>query len=118
MKKRIFPIMKTLIAAYAFTAVLLVLSAFIMYKMQLDELQVRLFVILTYGVSAIAGGFIYGKIKGCKRVLNGALAGILYFAVLLLVSCAVNRGFEESLGRNMLSFAVCMTGGIIGGIIS
>ena len=118
MKKNVFGIFKTLIVAYALTGVLLLLSAFLMYKMQLGELQVRLFVILIYGVATIVGGFVFGKIKGSKRVLNGALIGILYFVVLMAISCIINGGFENSLGKNMISMAICAVGGIIGGIIS
>ena len=44
--------------------------------------------------------------------------GVLYFAVLLLISCIANGGFESGLGKNMISLAICMVGGIIGGIIS
>ena len=118
MKRNIFGILKTLIASYVLTGILLVLSAFLMYKMQLGELQIRLFVILIYGVATIAGGFIYGKIKGCKRVLNGALIGALYFVLLILISCIANGGFESGIGKNLISLAICVVGGIIGGIIS
>ena len=118
MKRNIFGILKTLIASYVLTGILLVLSAFLMYKMQLGELQIRLFVILIYGVATIVGGFLYGKIKGCKRVLNGALIGALYFVLLILISCIANGGFESGIGKNMISLSICVVGGIIGGIIS
>ena len=118
MKRNIFGVLKTLIASYVLTGILLVLSAFLMYKMQLGELQIRLFVILIYGVATIAGGFIYGKIRGCKRVFNGALIGALYFVLLILISCIANGGFESGIGKNMISLSICVVGGIIGGIIS
>ena len=118
MKKGFFSVLKSLIAAYVVTGLLLLFIALIMQKFGLSDKQIRLFVILIYGVSTILGGFVFGKIRKNKRFLNGMIFGIMYFVILILVSAVVNHGFENELGRNILSFIICTLGGIIGGIMS
>ena len=118
MKKGFFSVLKSLIAAYVVTGLLLLFIALIMQKFGLSDKQIRLFVILIYGVSTIFGGLIFGKIKKSRRFINGMIFGILYFAVLVLVSAIVNHGFENELGKNVFSFVLCVLGCIIGGIMS
>ena len=118
MGKKILTILKVLAVAYVITALLMLLSAFIMLKLQLSAEQSRLFVMVIYGVTTIVAGLIYGKIKGSKRLLNGALIGIVYFTVLLVVSLIINKGFTDSLQENIISLIICVAGGSIGGIIS
>ena len=91
MKKAVFSIFKSLIIAYIVTGVLLLLAALLMQKIGLKDNQVRLFVILIYGVSNI---------------------------VLVLISAIINKGFENELGKNIISLVVCILGGAIGGIMS
>lgn len=118
MGKKILSILKVLCLAYVLTAVLMLLSAFLMYKLKLSNEQSRLFVMVIYGVTTIVSGLIYGKIKGNKRLLNGAFMGLIYFAVLLILSFVINRGFTDSMQENIISFIICVAGGSIGGIIS
>lgn len=118
MKKGFFSVLKSLIAAYVVTGLLLLFIALIMQKFGLSDKQIRLFVILIYGVSTILGGFVFGKMRKNRRFLNGMIFGIMYFVILILVSAVVNHGFENELGRNILSFIICTLGGIIGGIMS
>lgn len=117
MKKTIFAVLKTLVAAYLVTGMLLLIFALIMQKFGLNSTQVRLFVIMIYGISTIVGGLIFSKIKKKKRFLCGLIFGVVYFMVLICISAIVNHGFEHSLSENIISFAVCAIGGIIGGIM-
>lgn len=118
MKKVVFSIFKSLIIAYIITGVLLLLAAVLMQKIGLKNNQVRLFVMLIYGVSNIVSGFIYGKMRKNKRLLNGIIIGVAYFVMLVLISAIINKGFENELGKNIISFVVCILGGAIGGIMS
>lgn len=118
MKKVVFSIFKSLIIAYIITGVLLLLAALLMQKIGLKNNQVRLFVMLIYGVSNIVSGFIYGKMRKNKRFLNGIIIGAAYFVMLVLISAIINKGFENELGKNIISFVVCILGGAIGGIMS
>ncbi len=118
MGKKILTVLKVLAVAYVITALLMMLSSFIMLKLELSAEQSRLFVMVIYGVTTIVAGLIYGKIKGNRRLLNGAFMGIVYFAVLLVISFIVNKGFSDSLQENIISLIICVAGGSIGGIIS
>lgn len=118
MGKNILSILKVLIVAYVITGLLLLLSAFLMYKFNLGESQVRIFVMTVYGIATIVSGIIYGKIKGNKRLLNGAFIGLLYFLMLVLVSVVINKGLEDEIHEIIISMIICVAGGAIGGIIS
>lgn len=117
-EKAVFSIFKSLIIAYIVTGVLLLLAALLMQKIGLKDNQVRLFVILIYGVSNIVSGFIFGKMRKNRRLLNGIIIGAVYFAMLVLISAIINKGFENELGKNIISFVICILGGAIGGIMS
>ena len=118
MGKKFLSVSKVLAVSYAVTGVLLLLSAFLMLKLKLGEAQVRLFILIIYGIASIVAGFIYGKIQGSRRMLNGAVIGILYFAVLFVVSLIINRGFGGDVQKNIISAIISVAGGIMGGIIS
>lgn len=118
MKKGLFSILKSLIVAYVITGLLLLFTALLMQKIGLSDNQIRLFVILIYGLSNILGGFVLGKIKKKRRFLNGILFGFIYFAVLILVSAVINHGFENDFLKNLISMVICLLGGVIGGIMS
>lgn len=117
-EKAVFSIFKSLIIAYIVTGILLLLAALLMQKIGLKDNQVRLFVILIYGVSNIVSGFIFGKMRKNRRLLNGIIIGVAYFAMLVLISAIINKGFGNELGKNIISFIICILGGAIGGIMS
>ena len=118
MGKKILAILKVLAVAYGLTGLMLLLSAFLMLKLKLGEPSVRLFIMVIYGVASIVSGLIYGKIKGSRRLFNGALIGFLYFGVLFLISLIVNMGAPQEIQKNIISLIICVAGGTIGGIIS
>lgn len=118
MGKKLLSVFKVLTLAYAVTGVLLLLAAFIMYKAGLGESQMRIFIMVIYGIATIVAGFSFGKAKGGKRLPMGALIGLLYFVFLTVVSCVVNRGFYEDTPKAILSLVICIVGGILGGVMS
>ncbi|MCC8140199.1 MAG: TIGR04086 family membrane protein [Lachnospiraceae bacterium] len=115
---RVLRIIKALLAAYIVTALLLFLTAALLYRFQLDEGKVRVAIILTYILSSFAGGFLSGKMMGSRKFLWGALLGLLYFAILTLVSLAVNRELGSSGAGLATTFLLCMGGGMLGGMLS
>lgn len=118
MGKKILTVLKVLVLSYVLTGLLMLLLAFIMYKLKLSSEYSRLFVMVIYGIVTIVSGLLYGKIKEKRRLLNGAFMGLVYFTVLLVVSMAVNKGFTDTLQSNIISLIICVAGGSIGGIIS
>ena len=115
--KKLVMLGKALILAYIVTALLILLASFIMYKAGMGENQMRIFVMVIYGIASIASGFAYGKARNERRLLSGCIAGILYFAVLVIISAIVNHGFSMDLKKGIISFSICVIGGAVGGIM-
>ncbi len=59
-----------------------------------------------------------GKLAKVRRFLWGIVLGILYFALLLLVTVGIYRTFHGSSTEILVTFALCAGGGMAGGVIS
>ena len=88
--------LKSLLCAYIISGILLLLLAFLLYKLNLDEGKVAAGIIMIYVASTFLGGFIIGKLSGSRKFLWGLTCGILYFALLLLVSLGVTAPCRET----------------------
>ncbi|MCD8195815.1 MAG: TIGR04086 family membrane protein [Lachnospiraceae bacterium] len=115
---RVLRIIKALLASYIVTVLLLFLTAALLYRFQLDEGKVQIAIIFTYILSCFGGGFLAGKMMGSRKFLWGMLLGLLYFAILTLVSLAVNRELGSSGSGLATTFLLCMGGGMLGGMLS
>ena len=110
-------IMKALLASYIVTGLLLLLLAFLLYKFGLDEQKVEIGIMIVYLISTFIGGMIAGKLAGAKRFLWGIVIGVLYFVLLLMVSAGIYRTVQG--GMDMVAaFALCVAGGMFGGMFS
>lgn len=116
--KNLTSIFKSLITAYALTGVLLLIAAFLMYKLNLGENQIRIFIMVIYGIATLAAGFIYGKLSKNTRLLRGLLIGFLYFMFIAVMSVVVNRGVFSDSQKAVISMIICVLSGAIGAIMS
>ena len=87
---------KVLLVMYILTGILLFILAAVLYKMELSEAAVNISIIISYIVVGFVGGFIIGKIKKSRKYLWGAVMGLLYFAVLLIVSLILKKGLDAA----------------------
>ena len=111
-------IMKSLLAAYVVSGILLVALAMLLYKFELDESLVSAGIVAVYVISTLVGGFLLGRFAKVRRFLWGMGLGILYFALLLLISLGVYRTLNGD-GQNVLTtFLLCAGGGMAGGMLS
>ena len=114
---RIGSFIKSLLAAYVVSCIMLFLLSLLLYKFDLSEQTVQIGIILTYILSAFVGGFVMGKKAKTRRFLWGMAVGILYFAFLACISFGVYRsafwGTEW-----ILAFVFCTAGGMAGGMMS
>ncbi len=117
MGKKIVLAFKVLILSYVITAVLLFLSAFLMYKIGIGESTMRVFVMVIYGIATFTAGLTYVKAKKNRKLLNGAFMGIMYFVILTIVSLAVNHALYGDMKKAAISLCVCVVGGIMGGMM-
>ena len=110
--------LKSLLSAYIITGVLLLFLALLLYKFQLSEARVNIGIIIVYVVSSFLGGFLEGKMMKARKFLWGAAAGLLYFAILALISLAVNQGFGGGSSHFVTTLILCTAGGTLGGMVS
>ena len=109
---------KALLAAYVVTGILLIILALALYKFELNEGAVTAGVTAVYLISTFSGGLVVGKLAKVRRFLWGIVLGILYFALLLLVTVGIYRTFHGSSTEILVTFALCAGGGMAGGMIS
>ncbi|MBR2037206.1 MAG: TIGR04086 family membrane protein [Lachnospiraceae bacterium] len=107
----------TTLTAILITAVLLILSAFLLEKMGLSEGQVQIVIYIIYLLSALAAGLIAGKMQREKKFMWGALAGLVWFVVVLIISIILNNMAVDASG--LFPAVVCMVGGgMLGGMLA
>ena len=109
---------KALLAADVVTGILLIILALALYKFELNEGAVTAGVTAVYLISTFTGGLVVGKLAKVRRFLWGIVLGILYFALLLLVTVGIYRTFHGNSTEILVTFALCAGGGMAGGMIS
>ena len=109
---------KSLLASYIVTGILLLVLTFFMYKFELNEKIVSEAIVGIYVVSTLIGGVIIGKLTKSKRYLWGMVLGILYFVLLLLITLGVYRTLNGDSVSIVTSLILCAGGGMTGGMIS
>ena len=110
-------LIKSLLAAYVTSVVMLVGISFLLYKFDLSEQAVDAGIIITYILSAFIGGFFAGKQMKVRRFLWGAMVGVLYLVLLVMISIGVYR--SSFVGTELaVALGVCLAGGMAGGMIS
>lgn len=111
-------LLKCLLTSYLFTAAMLLLLAFLLYKLKLPENVVSIVIIGIYVVATFAGGFLAGKRLQSRKFVWGLLVGILYFGILAVVSVWMHGEVSE-LGESVFTtFILCSAGGMLGGMVS
>lgn len=111
-------LLKCLLSAYILTGGCLMLLALLLYKLQLSEQVVSIAIIVIYVVAVFLAGFIVGKRMKSRKFLWGLAIGLAYFAVMVLVSLAVNHGLKGFDTRFFTTLAICGAGGMLGGMLS
>lgn len=110
--------LRSLLFSYILSGILLVALSFALYKLRLKESQVQVAVNAVYILSCMAGGFLMGKGLGQKRFFWGLLSGLLYFAVLFLVSLLLQKGIASTYVQLFTTMGICVASGILGGVLS
>lgn len=110
--------LKSLLAAYVVTGILLMILAMALYKFELNEGAVTAGITAIYLIATFAGGMVAGKLAKVRRFLWGIVLGVLYFALLLLITLGIYRTIHGSGTQILTTFALCAGGGMAGGMIS
>lgn len=107
----------TNLAATLTAVVFLLLAAFLLDKLGLNESQAAIMIYAIYLITGIVAGLLAGKIKGTRKFMWGSLAGFVWFLVVLIVSLLGNDlGIAA---KELFPAIVCMVGGgMMGGMLA
>jgi len=109
---------KNLLLAYLVTLIILLVLAFLLYKVGLTEKAVSIGMILTYAGSTFLAGFMTGKKMGKMKFLWGLAVGTAYFVILVVLSLIGGRA-GTMFGKDFFTtLLLCAGGGMLGGMIS
>ena len=114
----LIPVMVILVTMYIISGILLLLLAFLMYRMDLAEPVVNGAIIAIYIIAGFFGGFLMGKRAGVKKYLWGLLMGALYYGVLLLVGVVLHQGLNGEPVHLLSTMVLCLLSATAGGMIS
>ena len=111
-------VLKTLLASYIVTGLLLLALSFLTYKFDWDEQMVIAGIVIIYIASTFVGGFIMGKLTKIKKFAWGFLIGAVYCALLFLISYGVYRDFNTNGLNALTTVLLCIGGGTLGGMLA
>ncbi len=111
-------IIRTLMISFFLSVVMLLVLTVLLYKFRLPESQITLGIYAVYILSCLIGGFLAGKSMKTRRFFWGLLTGVLYFAVLLAVSCLQDQSVTADLRQLLTALGICAGSGMIGGMLS
>lgn len=115
---KIIHILKALLAAYVLTGGLLLVLALLLYKFAFSESIVSVIIIAIYVIAAFTAGNLAGKKMENRKFIWGLAMGCLYFVILVIVSLLVNHSLKDVATNFFSILALCMAGGMLGGMYS
>mgnify|MGYP002611997308 CR=1 FL=1 len=107
-------LLQALLCSYLLSAILLLATAFFLYRFRLKESQIRLAVAVIYVLSGALAGFFFARTTGKRRFF----CGLSYFLILAAVSSFLGEGFTVSMPHLLTTMGMCIGGGIFGAVIS
>lgn len=115
---KIMSMLKALIISFVVTALLLLLLALLLYKLELKEGMVTAGIAAIYIISCFVGGFSAGKSIRERKFLWGLCVGACYFLMLLGVSAILSPGAMTGGDYIVTTVLLCVGGGMLGGMLS
>lgn len=116
--RKVMWVLKSLLASYIVTGILLLVLTFLVYKFQLDEQTVVGCIVAIYVFATFTGGLIIGKLTGTRKFLWGMGVGAIYVLLLFLISYGVYREFNTNGLSTVSSVILCVGGGTLGGMLA
>ena len=102
-----------LLCSWVVTAVLLLVLALLLWKLNLKEGQISVGITVTYLLSCFAGGWVLGRRTQKRKFLFGILLGVCYFLLLLAISMIASGRAASASGNP--DFSGTLRGGRNGG---
>ena len=118
MDKIILSFLKDLLLEMIVSFVLIVAVAFIVLKISPAYSTIQILILATYVIATFVGGYVIGKVMDKGKFMWGAISGLIYAVVIVLVSIIVNGQINsETIGIIKLVMA-SVGGGTLGGMVS
>ncbi len=111
-------ILGILTGMYLLSALLLLILSLVMYQFDLNQQIAKIAILFIYIASSFLGGFLIGKKKKVRKFLWGFMMGLAYFAVLLVISFAVNGGKIDDIVQVGTTLVLCAAASMVGGMVS
>ena len=108
---------KSLIAGYVITLLMLVLTYF-MRKFILDEKAVDNIIFGIYVAGSFTGAMLSAWMIKKRRVVTGIIYGAVYITVLLVIATIMKKQAPDSSNNIAMSVAACVAAGAFGGFFS
>lgn len=109
--------MVTSLAAALTAAVCILLAAFLLDKLGMNESQAMIMIYVIYLITGVVAGFLAGRIKKVRKFMWGLTAGFVWFLIVLIVSIVGNDA--GIMARELFPAIVCMVGGgLLGGMLA
>lgn len=116
--RKITIVVRGLMIAYAVTGALLALLAFFVFRFHLGEAVTDVVILAIYVAVTFLGGFLIGKKVKEQKFLWGFLLGFLYILIISIVAIIIGETFEVTSTANLTTAALCVGGGLLGGMLS
>ena len=111
MNRIVVTFLKEIVIEMIISAVLLACVSFIVLRMTPS------FAVI-YGISNLIGGYLIGKVMTKKKFMWGAISGILYFAIIVVIAFIVKGGIDTGSVGLISGFLISVAAGTLGGMIS
>ena len=109
---------KSLIAGYVITLLMLVLLTYFMRKFILDEKAVDNIIFGIYVAGSFTGAMLSAWMIKKRRVVTGIIYGAVYITVLLVIATIMKKQAPDSSNNIAMSVAACVAAGAFGGFFS
>lgn len=108
------PLLSGIVNAFVWLCVGAVLTSLIVSMTDMKEQMLTTAAFLIHGVASLFGGFSSGKRSGNKGWYHGAILGLLYTLIVVLVGFL---GFDAGLGKDTAALLlIAIPAGAIGGM--
>lgn len=118
MKRNALQVLKATIAVAVVTIIMLLIIAFLLFKLNLSDKFIMAGVYITYVISCLVGGLIIGKVRGEKKYLWGMIVGLTFFITLSIISLIVTGEPYGSGVKALGALVACVLGGAVGGMLA
>ena len=109
---------KSLLISYLLTGIILAILSYFVLQYEIKEQIVNIVIVTTYVIANFAGGFICGKKMKEKKFLWGLCVGLLYAAILIVVSVSLGNVAFLLDKTNITMILLCSGGGMLGGMFA